>query len=123
MLRKKKEAEKKAAAKAAAEAEAAAAPGTENKDESTEEKKPQKVSLLGVGGKKKKDSGSNKEGKKRTAGEIRIQKGESFVCICEHDFWFSMFVLYVVSVLVLNLPVIFFYTSHTNYYYLRYCRA
>lgn len=67
-LKKKKEAEKKAAAEAAA-----------RKDGSSDEKgttvKAEKVSLFGVGGKKKKDSGANGKEKRRTAGEIRIQKG------------------------------------------------
>jgi hypothetical protein len=55
-LKKKREADKKQAAE-----EAAANPGG-------------KVSLLGVGGQKKK-SGNGATGKKRTPGEIRIQKG------------------------------------------------
>jgi ubiquitin-conjugating enzyme E2 M len=57
-LKKKREADKKQAAE-----EAAANPGG-------------KVSLLGVGGQKKK-SGNGTTGKKRTPGEIRIQKGRS----------------------------------------------
>eukprot|EP00978_Attheya_sp_CCMP212_P005522 scaffold12406_cov55-Attheya_sp.AAC.1 len=69
-LKKRREAE----AKAKAEAEAAAgeggssppgAPGNETK----------KVSLLGIGGKKNASKGGNGSGgKKRTPGEIRIQK-------------------------------------------------
>lgn len=66
-LKKKKEAEKKAAAAAAAAA------ATEEAKDAPEEKKTQKVSLLGVGGKKKKET-NGKGGKRRTAGEIRIQK-------------------------------------------------
>lgn len=71
-LKKKKEAEKKAAAEAA---KAAAESGSKDESNANTDasSKPQKVSLLGVGGKKKKE-GSNKQGKKRTAGEIRIQK-------------------------------------------------
>jgi hypothetical protein len=61
-LKKKREAE----AKAAAEAPAA----TAEQPASTE-----KVSLLGIGGKKKTKSGENSGTKKRTPGEIRIQKG------------------------------------------------
>jgi hypothetical protein len=66
-IKKKREQEKKAAAAAAAAA------ATEAKD-APAEKKTQKVSLLGIGGKKKEGSNS-KGGKRRTAGEIRIQKG------------------------------------------------
>ena len=36
-----------------------------------------KVSLLGIGGQKKTKSGMESTGKKRTPGEIRIQKGTS----------------------------------------------
>lgn len=35
----------------------------------------EKLSLLGVGGKKLQSAGTQKEGKKQTPGEIRIQKG------------------------------------------------
>ena len=71
-LKKKREAEAKA--KAEAEAAAAASPG--GKDGGAQA--PEKVSILGIGGKKKKDSGKDGAGgKKRTPGEIRIQKGES----------------------------------------------
>ena len=69
-LKKKKQQEKQEAEdKAAAAKETGTAEVAETK----------KVSLLGVGGIKKKKSGSDgKDGKKRTASEIRIQKG---VCI------------------------------------------
>lgn len=67
-LKKKREAEAKAKAAAAAAGEQAEQPTSAP----AEEKK--KVSLFGVGGKKKKDSGESKGGKKRTPGEIRIQK-------------------------------------------------
>jgi len=67
-LKKKREAEAKLKAAAAAEQQAA---GTDAPTDSPEAKK---VSLLGVGGKKKKDNGSAKtNGKRRTPGEIRIQ--------------------------------------------------
>lgn len=57
---------KKEAAAAAAAAEAAENPSSG----------PPKVSLLGIGGKKtQKKEGSNGNAKKRTPGEIRIQKG------------------------------------------------
>jgi hypothetical protein len=72
-LKKKREAEAKVAAEEKAEADrmevetpaAAAASG------------PAKVSLLGIGGKKKtgKNGDSKTAGKKRSPGEIRIQKG------------------------------------------------
>ena len=72
-LKKKREAEAKA--KAEAEAAAAASPG--GKDGASAQA-PEKVSILGIGGKKKKDSGKDGAGgKKRTPGEIRIQKGEA----------------------------------------------
>jgi hypothetical protein len=56
-LKKKKE--------AAAAAEAAAA----------QEPQQEKLSLLGIGGKKMTNATENGTGKKRTPGEIRIQKG------------------------------------------------
>lgn len=72
-LKKKREAEAKA--KAEAEAAAAASPG--GKDGASAQA-PEKVSILGIGGKKKKDSGKDGAGgKKRTPGEIRIQKGKT----------------------------------------------
>lgn len=72
-LKKKREAE----AKAKAEAEAAAAASSGGKDGASAQA-PEKVSILGIGGKKKKDSGKDGAGgKKRTPGEIRIQKGEA----------------------------------------------
>mmetsp|Transcript_22625 Transcript_22625/g.28546 ORF Transcript_22625/g.28546 Transcript_22625/m.28546 type:complete len:217 (-) Transcript_22625:276-926(-) len=67
-IKKQKEDQKKAAA-----AEAATADNATAATNATQSNKP-KVSLLGVGGKKKKDGANGKEGKKRTAGEIRIQK-------------------------------------------------
>ena len=71
-LKKKREAEKKAAAAAAAAAEA--------EGKTVEEPKgTEKVSLLGIGGKKKTKSGESTGTKKRTPGELRIQKG---VCFC-----------------------------------------
>lgn len=70
-LKKKREAEKKAAAAAAAAAEA--------EGKTVEEPKgTEKVSLLGIGGKKKTKSGESTGTKKRTPGELRIQKG---VCV------------------------------------------
>jgi hypothetical protein len=67
-LKKKREAEA-AAVKAAAAAEAKQEPG--------DAAGPQKVSLFGIGGEKKTKNGDSKTGKKRTPGEIRIQKGKS----------------------------------------------
>ena len=68
-LKKKREEEKK---RAEAEAAKAAAEGGES---GAGEAK--KVSLLGVGGKKtKNENGTGSTGKKRTPGEIRIQKGK-----------------------------------------------
>lgn len=68
-LKKKREAEAKAAAEEAARAkqEPSGGNGAEGKSE--------KVSLLGIGGKKKNKNGDGKTGKKRSPGEIRIQKG------------------------------------------------
>lgn len=70
-LKKKRETE----AKAKAEAEAAAAAAAASPGGGAAEK----VSILGIGGKKKKDGGKGGAGgsKKRTPGEIRIQKGET----------------------------------------------
>lgn len=67
MLALKKKRETEAKAKAEAEAAAAASPGGGAAE---------KVSILGIGGKKKKDGGKGGAGgsKKRTPGEIRIQK-------------------------------------------------
>jgi len=72
-LKKKRAAE----AKEKAEADAAAAM-IETEQVSEPSSGAGKVSLLGVGGKKKKDSGENgkQNGKRRTPGELRIQKGE-----------------------------------------------
>lgn len=76
-LKKKREAE----AKAKAEAEAAAAAAAPQAEEPTESKTgvgtKKKISLMGVGGKKKKDKKDDDgkgTGKRRTPGEIRIQK-------------------------------------------------
>ena len=63
--KKKREAEAKAKSEAAAQAPPVSQPSSEPK-----------VSLLGIGGKKKKNKSEGKSGgKKRTPGEIRIQKG------------------------------------------------
>jgi hypothetical protein len=76
-LKKKREAEAKA--KAEAEAAAAASPGGGGGGGGdASPPAPEKASLLGIGGKKKKDSSKDGTGgKKRTPGEIRIQKGET----------------------------------------------
>jgi len=72
-LKKKREAEAKAKAAASAEEQAAGTP--------TATPEMKKVSLFGVGGKKKQGNGEGKTtGKKRTPGEIRIQKGKQFAC-------------------------------------------
>ena len=64
-LKKKREAEAKKAA------------------ESGSDSGPEKVSLLGIGGKKTTRNGDNKTGgKKRTPGEIRIQKGALVGIVC-----------------------------------------
>jgi len=93
-LKKKREAE----AKAKAEAEAAAATGAASPaagpssppaaaaSEESSASNTNKVSLLGIGGKKKKSDGAGANGtngtKKRTPGEIRIQKGQ-FSCVLQ----------------------------------------
>lgn len=82
MLALKKKAEKKAAEEAAAAAAAdkngeAATSG--DMTETPSEQNVKKISLFGVDGKKKKENGSNGKQKKRTAGEIRIQKGNVYV--------------------------------------------
>ena len=103
-LKKKREAEAKA--KAEAEAAAAASPG--GKDGASAQA-PEKVSILGIGGKKKKDSGKDGAGgKKRTPGEIRIQKGEAAfdgtkctlharIFVYESVFFAAPFIFYVVG--------------------------
>ena len=92
-LKKKREAEQKAAAAAA---EASSSPATEDtpvaavtpQNGDNHEAGPAKISLLGIGGIKKKDTSATGNGnsinnnnmKKRTPGEIRIQKGNlSFI--------------------------------------------
>ena len=88
-LKKKREAE----AKAKAEAEAAAAASPDGKQDGASAQAPEKVSILGIGGKKKKDSGKDGAGsKKRTPGEIRIQKGEAVVNCMTNAFHVSYFV-------------------------------
>ena len=74
-LKKKREAEA-AAVKAAAAAEP--------KQEPDDAAGPQKVSLFGIGGEKKTKNGDSKTGKKRTPGEIRIQKGNFYTMIVTH---------------------------------------
>ena len=91
-LKKKREAEAKAAAEAAAGAAStnpSSAPSSAG--ESTSSAVDNKVSLLGIGGKKKtKENGGG--GKKRTPGEIRIQKGE----FCDRSL-FSNCVRYIIG--------------------------
>uniref|UniRef100_A0A7S2YP72 UBC core domain-containing protein n=2 Tax=Entomoneis paludosa TaxID=265537 RepID=A0A7S2YP72_9STRA len=70
-LKKKREAEKKAQQEAAAAAAAAA----DEQGGAAAVEEPQKVSLLGIGGvKTNKNDEGDKSGKKRSPGEIRIQK-------------------------------------------------
>lgn len=82
-LKKKREAEKKAAAEAAAESSTTTV-------ETPAPSSTGKVSLLGIGGKKTaKNNGESSNAaslaKKRTPGEIRIQKGTGvFWCFYEH---------------------------------------
>jgi hypothetical protein len=86
-LKKKREAEAKAAAEAASTAAASTTPSSapSSAGESTSSA-DNKVSLLGIGGKKKtKENGGG--GKKRTPGEIRIQKGKWCICIVDFLEW------------------------------------
>lgn len=48
------------------------------KREKKDDAASKKISILGIGGIKQKEKGSNGKGKKRTPGEIRIQKGMLF---------------------------------------------
>lgn len=74
-LKKKREAEAKAKAAAEASGAASTQPSSAPSSGGESTSSDNKVSLLGIGGKKKsKENGSG--GKKRTPGEIRIQKGE-----------------------------------------------
>ena len=69
-------------AKARAEEEAAEAAAGAVQTPGTAPSASNKVSLLGVGGRRRKESdkaGTN-GGKRRSPGEIRIQKGEEFLC-------------------------------------------
>jgi len=83
-LKKKREAEAKAKAEEEVKAKEedlhppADAPSTiQSAETSSDEAAPTKVSLLGIGGKKKAAPSKNGVlGKKRTPGEIRIQKGQ-----------------------------------------------
>ena len=90
-LKKKREAEAKAAA--AAQASASAVPSSipssagqstssTNDNGAATAAPTNKVSLLGIGGKKTSVNEKNGGGKKRTPGEIRIQKGESGEVLC-----------------------------------------
>lgn len=85
MLAAKLKKEKKAAEAAAAAAAAVAESG--GSGETTEQSTTQqskKVSLFGVGGNKQKEIASKDKVKKRTAGEIRIQKGKQNQCKITH---------------------------------------
>ena len=83
-LKKKREAEAKAKAEEAALAAAnggggsgaVQTPGTAPSAAATTNEESKKVSLLGVGGKKKQTGAGGPKQKKRSPGEIRIQKGE-----------------------------------------------
>ncbi len=88
-LKKKREAEAKAKAKAEADAAATSEGGAEGAVQSpgsapttSSSSSSHTVSLLGIGGKKTKADGSTVNGqKRRSPGEIRIQKGElMFAC-------------------------------------------
>jgi hypothetical protein len=60
-----------------ADAKEAAAQQEQDSKMAVDSNAPAKVSLLGIGGKKKtKNGGDGAGGKKRTPGEIRIQKGK-----------------------------------------------
>lgn len=87
-LKKKREAEAKAAAEEAAAAGAVQTPGTAPSAADSSKK----VSLLGVGGKKKKTGAGGANGqKKRSPGEIRIQKGEFYIIVCWVGFVIRLF--------------------------------
>ena len=82
MLALKKKKQEAAAAAAAASAEAEASQQQVHQPQSSP--RVEKVSLLGIGGRKttKKEEHNNTTAKKRTPGEIRIQKGTSLRRIC-----------------------------------------
>jgi hypothetical protein len=77
-LKKKREAEAKQAAEAAAVAQAESASNVES--EAMQVDSVEKISLLGIGGKKAVKNGGDAKVKKRTPGEIRIQKGTFSYC-------------------------------------------
>jgi len=91
-LKKKREAEAKAKAAAAAAAPPSSEPAPMAVDSTSSSSN--KVSLLGIGGKKKKsEDGAAKNGtKKRSPGEIRIQKGECCYCC-----GVALFISFIVS--------------------------
>lgn len=80
-LKKKREAEAKAKAEAEASGAASTQPSSAPSSAGESTSSDNKVSLLGIGGKKKSKENGN-GAKKRTPGEIRIQKGEFFVWCC-----------------------------------------
>ena len=70
---------------------------------------PEKLSLLGIGGKKKTKNGDTAPGKKRTPGEIRIQKGKLMFIFVQN--W-----IHDLSLLSLGL-------KNRNLFFNRHCRA
>ena len=92
-LKKKRETEAKAKAEEEAAAAVAAPPSSEPTPMAVDSSSSKKVSLLGIGGKKKKseDGGAKNGTKKRSPGEIRIQKGE-FLFVA-HVFGFVIYEL------------------------------
>jgi len=84
-LKKKREVEAKAKADEAARAKEEPADNTEA---SAGDGQPEKVSLLGIGGKKKDVNSQKTKGKKRSPGEIRIQKGNYCIGVTEISYSF-----------------------------------
>lgn len=78
-LKKKREAEAKAAKEGGSDAMEVDENKAKTGAEAPENNSSNKVSLLGIGGKKSKSKNGDSKGKskKRTPGEIRIQKGKS----------------------------------------------
>jgi hypothetical protein len=98
-LKKKREAEAKAAAEASTNPSSAPSSAGESTSSSiaANNDNANKVSLLGIGGKKKEKNGGGGT-KKRTPGEIRIQKGEFLEMFdCRHQLSFSLWFQCIVA--------------------------
>ena len=113
-LKKKREAEAKAAAEEAVRAKEEPASGGDGSAG-----QPAKVSLLGIGGKKQANA-KKSTGKKRSPGEIRIQKGNFLI----HNFSIFLFVksikIYSVAQLFFVCPNMYLYNCRCAHYLIQF---